>query len=117
MRPPSNSAERVAYRSPSRRFEGFLSAAIDGVLPQIVVTSQRPATAISSAERANCEPAEEAFMTSGAPPHGFPDGEANYLFTRICFCLRTRPWPECADFEKPILFNKFDYPYFPVGIQ
>ena len=76
-RPPSNSAERVSYRSKGQRFEGFLSAAIDRLLTQIVVTSQRSPTAISSAERANCKPPEEGFMISGASHHGSLNSEAN----------------------------------------
>jgi hypothetical protein len=79
--------------------------------------SQRAATAISSfgrPERATSEPAEEAFITSEAPPHGFLNGEAKLTVHENLLLLLppNRPWPECVDLKKPILINKFDYPYF-----
>src|ERR1700722_19805836 len=66
-RPPSNSAERVSYRQAGPRFEGSSRAAIDRVLRQIVVMLQRAATAISSAERPNCEPPKQHSFLLGAP--------------------------------------------------
>src|ERR1700722_8664765 len=109
-RPPSNPGARMPYRSPGPHFEGFPCAAIDPQLWQIVVTSQRPATALGSfgvpSERTPRPPEKQSRLSGRRHTDFLAVGRTNCSREFACAVEPGRGL-NASIFKKPILINKF----------